>query len=132
MLDSRLAQPRRSRGSLGTPRVHDEEDSMSVIVTLRVSGDAAAFEEQVAAQAEAIGRIMGIAKRRGLIAHRWYGADGEFMAVDEWPDAESFQAFFDEAQPDIGPVMQATGVTSPPNVTFWRTLETNDAVGWNA
>jgi hypothetical protein len=54
------------------------------------------------------------------------------MAVDEWPDAESFQAFFDEAQPDIGPVMQATGVTSQPNVTFWRTLETNDAVGWNA
>ena len=105
---------------------------MSVIVTLRVSGDAAAFEEQVAAQAEAIGRIMDTAKRHGLIAHRWYGADGEFMAVDEWPDAESFQAFFDEAQPDIGPVMQATGVTSPPKVTFWRTLETNDAVGWNA
>jgi hypothetical protein len=42
----------------------------------------------------------------GLIAHRWYGADGEFMAIDEWPDAESFQAFFDEAQPDIGPVMR--------------------------
>lgn len=105
---------------------------MSVIVTVRVGGDPAAFEEQVAAQAERIGRIMDVAKRRGLIAHRWYGADGEFMAVDEWPDAESFQAFFDEAQPDIGPVMQATGVTPPPNVTFWRTLETNDAVGWNA
>jgi hypothetical protein len=105
---------------------------MSVIVTLRVSGDPAAFEEQVAAQAEAIGRIMDVAKRHGLIAHRWYGTDGEFMAVDEWPDAESFQAFFDEAQPDIGPVMQATGVTSAPSVTVWRTLETNDAVGWTA
>ena len=104
---------------------------MSVIVTVRVSGDPAAFEEQVVAQAEAIGRIMGVAKSHGLIAHRWYGADGEFMAVDEWPDAESFQAFFEEAQPDIGPVMQASGVTSPPNVTFWRTLETNDAFGWN-
>ena len=54
------------------------------------------------------------------------------MAVDEWPDEESFQAFSDEAQPDIGPVMQATGVTSPPTVTFWRTLQTNDAVGWSA
>ena len=105
---------------------------MSVIVTLRASGDPAAFEEQVAAQAEAIGRIMDVAKRHGLIAHRWYGADGEFMAVDEWPDAESFRAFFDEAQPDIRPVMQAAGVTSPPEVTFWRTLETNDEVGWGA
>lgn len=104
---------------------------MSVIVTVRVSGDPAVFEEQVAAQAEAIGRILDVAKSHGLIAHRWYGADGEFMAVDEWPDAESFQAFFEEAQPDIGPLMQAAGVTSPPDVTFWRTLETNDAVGWD-
>jgi hypothetical protein len=105
---------------------------VSVIVTIRVSGDPAAFEKQAAAQPEAIGRIMDVAKRNGLIAHRWYGQDGEFMAVDEWPDAESFQTFFDEAQPDIGSVMQATGVTSPPTVTFWRTLEINDAVGWNA
>jgi hypothetical protein len=105
---------------------------VSVIVTINVSGEPAAFEEQVAAQADAIGRIMDAAKRNGLIAHRWYGTDGQFMAIDEWPDAESFQAFFDEAQPDIAPLMRATGVTSPPNVTIWRTLETNDAVGWNA
>ena len=103
---------------------------MSVIMTLRVSGDPAAFEEQTAVQAEAIDRIMGVAKSHGLIAHRWYGADGEFMAVDEWPDAESFHAFFEEAQPDIAPLMQAAGVTSAPSVTFWRTLETTDAVGW--
>ena len=73
---------------------------------------------------------MDVAKRHGLIAHRWYGADGQFMAIDEWPDADSFNAFFNEAQPDIGPVLQAAGVTSPPDVTFWRTLDTGDAVGW--
>ena len=105
---------------------------MSVIVTMRVSGDPATFEQQVAAQAEAVARIMDVAKRHGLIAHRWYGQDGDFMAVDEWPDGESFQTFFDEAQPDIGPVMQAAGATSSPNVTIWRKLETNDAVDWNA
>src|ERR671914_492787 len=84
------------------------------------------------AQGEAIGRIMDVAKRNGLIAHRWYGSDGEFMAVDEWPDQESFQAFMEQAQPDIGPVMEAAGVTSQPSVTFWRTLDTGDAVGWGA
>jgi hypothetical protein len=73
---------------------------MSVIVTLRVSGDPATFEQQVAAHAD---RIMDVAKRHGLIAHRWYGADGQYMAIDEWPDADSFNAFFNEAQPDIGP-----------------------------
>jgi hypothetical protein len=102
---------------------------MSVIVTVHVSGDPATFEQQVAAHADAIGRIMDVAKRHGLVAHRWYSADGQYMAIDEWPDADSFNAFFDEAQPDIGPVMQAASVTSPPDVTFWRTLDTGDAVG---
>jgi hypothetical protein len=105
---------------------------MSVIVTVRVSGDPATFEQQAAAQADAIDRIMDVAKRHGLIAHRWYGADGQYMAIDEWPDADSFNAFFDEAQPDIGPVMQAARVSSPPDVTFWRTLDIGDAVGWGA
>jgi hypothetical protein len=100
---------------------------MSVIMTMRVSGDPAKFEETVAAQADAIGRIMDVAQRNGLIAHRWYGSDGEFMAVDEWPDQQSFQAFMEQAQPDIGPVMEAAGVTSQPSVTFWRTLDTGDA-----
>jgi hypothetical protein len=81
---------------------------------------------------DAIGRIMEVAKRNGLIAHRWYGSDGEFMAIDEWPDQESFQAFMEQAQPDIGPVMEAAGVTSQPSVTFWRTLDTGDAIGWGA
>jgi len=105
---------------------------MSVITTLRVSGDPARFEETFATNAEAIGRIMGVAKRNGLIAHRWYGSDSELMAVDEWPDEESFQSFMEQAQPDIRPVMEAAGVTSQPNVTFWRTLDTGDAVGWGA
>ncbi len=36
---------------------------MSVIMTLRVSGDPAKFEEQATANSEAIDRIMGVAKR---------------------------------------------------------------------
>jgi hypothetical protein len=105
---------------------------MSVIVTLRVSGDPERFEEQTATQRDAIDRIMAVAKRHGLIAHRWYGGDGEFMAVDEWPDAESFDAFFSEAQEDVGPVMQGAGVTTEPTVSVWRKLDTNDEVGWGA
>lgn len=105
---------------------------MSVIVTLRVSGDPGQFEEQVETQRDAIDRIMAVAKSHGLIAHRWYGGEGEFMAVDEWPDAASFEAFFDEARGDIAPVMQGTGVTSEPTVSVWRKLDTNDEVGWGA
>ena len=105
---------------------------MSVIMTMRVSGDPARFEETVAAKAEAIGRIMDVAKRNGLIAHRWYGSECEFIALDEWPDQGSLQALIEQAQPDIRPVMEAAGLTSQPNVAFWRTLDTGDAVGWGA
>ena len=105
---------------------------MSVIVTVRVSGDPARFEEYATANPEAIDRIMAVAKRHGLIAHRWYGGDGEFMAIDEWPDGESFQAFFTEAQPEIGPVMGIVGVTGQPAVSVWQKLDAGDDFGWDA
>ena len=34
----------------------------------------------------------------------------------------------EQAQPDIGPVMEAAGVTSQRAVAFWRTLATGDAI----
>jgi hypothetical protein len=103
---------------------------MSVYVTLRVSVDPAAFEQ--AADPETIGRIMEIAKSNGLIAHRWLGGDGVAMAVDEWPDADSFQTFFESAGSEIGPLMEAAGVTSPPEVTVWSKVEIGDTYGWGA
>ena len=104
---------------------------MSVIVTLRFTGDAAKLEEFAAANDGHMQGIVEAAKGHGLIAHRFYGTDdGKFMVVDEWPDPESFQAFFAEQQPQIEPIMQAAGVTSEPEVVFWRKLETDDDYGW--
>ena len=74
---------------------------MSVYVTMRVTADQAAFEQAVADHADAIDRIMGIAKTNGLIGHRWFRGEGAVMAVDEWPDAESFQAFMGEAEAEM-------------------------------
>lgn len=105
---------------------------MSVFVTLRASVDPATFEAQAASNPDVIPRIMAIARSNGLIAHRWFGRDGECLAVDEWPDAESFRAFFDEAGSEIGPLMGAMGVTSQPEVTVWRDVEFGDTFGWGA
>lgn len=105
---------------------------MSVIMTLRVPGDPARLEEHAAANADRLSHIVETARRHGLIAHRFYGSENEIMVVDEWPDPQSFQAFFDEAQGEIGPVMAAAGVSSEPTVTFWRKLDTRDDVGWDA
>ena len=53
------------------------------------------------------------------------------MVIDEWPDAESFQRFFAEQEPTIGPIMQQVAAGEP-EITFWTKLETGDDFGWDA
>lgn len=104
---------------------------MSVIVTLWMQGDPKKLEEHAASDPNAIRAIVESAKGHGLIAHRFYGSeDSQIMVIDEWPDAQSFQSFFEETRDRIGPLMQAAGVSSEPQVKFWRKLETHDEYGW--
>src|SRR5256885_14753786 len=106
---------------------------MAVIMTLRVKGDPRKLEERAAQDPEGMRSIAERAKSHGLIAHRFYGSDdGQIMVVDEWPDPGSFQQFFEEATPEIQPIMQEVGASSEPQITFWRKLETHDDVGWEA
>jgi hypothetical protein len=106
---------------------------MSVMMTMVVNGDPSRLEEHAASERDAMQEILASAKDHGLIAHRFYGSDsGEIMVVDEWPDAHSFQSFFEENQGRIGPMMQAAGVTSEPHPKIWRKLETQDDYGWGA
>ena len=104
---------------------------MSVIMTLRVSGDPQALERMAREDPARSQRIIESAKSHGLIAHRFYGSESKIMVIDEWPDPQSFHAFFEEMEPEIGPMMQAAA-TSEPEIVFWTKLETGDDVGWDA
>jgi hypothetical protein len=103
---------------------------MSVIMTLRANGDPKALEQRAAADPDAIRAISDRAKAHGMTAHRFYGSGDGIMVVDEWPDEQSFHAFFEEMAPQIQPLMQAIGVTSEPEITFWTKLDSRDEVGW--
>jgi quinol monooxygenase YgiN len=103
---------------------------MSVIMTFRVSGDAAKLEQLAEENPDLMRSIAERAKEQGVIAHRFYGTEDEIMVVDEWPDAESFQRFFESERAQIEPMM-AQVATGEPVVTFWRKLETYDEVGWD-
>jgi hypothetical protein len=105
---------------------------MSVIVTLRMNGDPAKLEQYAAANPDAIKAISERGRQAGAIAHRFYGADDQIMVVDEWPDAESFNRFFEANSDQIGPLMAEVGVTGPPEVLFWRKLNSGDDIGWGA
>jgi hypothetical protein len=98
-------------------------------MTLRVTGDAAKLEQMAAQNPDLIRSIAERAKEHGLIAHRFYGSDGEITAIDEWPDAESFQRFYESERDRIEPMM-AEVATTEPIIAFWRKLETHDDVGW--
>jgi quinol monooxygenase YgiN len=102
---------------------------VSVIMTLRVAGDPDKLEQHAAENADMIRGISQRAKEQGLIAHRFYGSEGQIMVVDEWPDPQSFQRFFESEQANIGPMMEQVA-TSEPEITFWRKLETGDDIGW--
>ena len=104
---------------------------MSVIMTLWGRGDPERLEEYAAGHKDEMQAILERAKEHGLIAHRFYGTDGQIMVVDEWPDAESFQRFFASVEDQIGPMMGAAGVTDEPAVSFWRKLDTHDDYGWD-
>jgi heme-degrading monooxygenase HmoA len=106
---------------------------MSVIMTLRMQGDAAALERIAAEDPDRIRSISQHGKEAGVIGHRFYANDdGEIMVVDEWPDAESFQRFFEEQSGAIQPLMAEVGATAPPEIKFWRKLETGDDIGWES
>jgi hypothetical protein len=102
-----------------------------VLLTFEANGDPDELERRAAADPDGMAKITERAKANGLIAHRFYGAEGKIMVLDEWPDPERFQRFFEEMRSVIEP-MAEVGVTDEPQVTFWRQLDTPDKVGWGA
>jgi hypothetical protein len=104
---------------------------MSVIMMLWAEGDPEALERYAAENQDKMRAVLDHAREHGVIAHRFYGTEGQILVVDEWPDEQSFHEFFDHVGPEIRPMMEAAGVTSEPHPRFWRKLETFDSFGWD-
>ena len=97
-----------------------------MLMTMVFKGDAAALRARSPRTTPTrCAATVDHAVEHGLIAHRFYASDdGQMMVVDEWPDAESFQHFFDAyGRPDRAD-MQASGVTEEPATSVlagrWR------------
>jgi hypothetical protein len=101
---------------------------MTVLMTLRVTADAAKLEELAASDPTLFPSISERGAEQGATYHRFYANDNEVLVVDEWPDEGTFHKFFDESA-DIADIMQKAGVTTPPDITFWRKLDLKDEIG---
>jgi hypothetical protein len=86
---------------------------MSVIVVGHMKVDPANVEKLWRDRKADFENIAKEAKAAGATHHRWGFGDGQVVIIDEWPDAASFQNFF-ESQATIPELMQAAGVQGPP------------------
>jgi hypothetical protein len=99
---------------------------VSVLITITFPVPAETMEKVVADNAATLAAIGEDGRRHGAIHHQFVAdPDGNGVAVDEWPDVESFHRFFD-AQDDIRKVMAEAGVTGPPEVRVYPVLDTAD------
>jgi quinol monooxygenase YgiN len=99
---------------------------VSVYMSLRVKADRAKFEELAAGEWR--DRILAVAERgksMGAIHHRFAASDGDLVVIDEWESREQFERFFNST-PEIAEFMQAVGVTSEPEISFYEPLQVGD------
>ena len=86
---------------------------MSVIVIGHMTVDPANVERLWRERGQDFEAVAAAAKAAGAIHHQWAFAETQVVIIDEWPDAEAFQRFFD-GQPMIAELMQEGGVQGPP------------------
>ena len=102
---------------------------MSVLMTMRMAAESEKLEKAAADDPTKLHGIVEYAEGHGLIAHQFWGADGQVMVVDEWETQQDFEQFLAAEDAEIKGVMGAAGVTTEPEVTFWHKLDTRDEVG---
>jgi hypothetical protein len=92
-----------------------------VIIRFPVSNVAKAIEG-IHGQAEFLEEITESTKAGGLHRHQFAAGDGELVVIDEWETAQQFQSFFD-GNPKIAEVMSSIGMTGPPVVTVYESMD---------
>ena len=98
---------------------------MSVIVVGKMSVDPASVTKVWEDRKEDFQAVQKEAIAAGAIHHRWGFDDGFVVIVDEWPDATSFQQFF-QSNPKIPSLMQEAGVQGPPEFTIVESVTSPD------
>ena len=98
---------------------------MSVLVSMKVSGDTDAFQKALAERGSEFKEIGDRARDVGAIHHRFGIADGVVLVIDEWESAEQFQAFFGD--PKLQAFMGSVGGSpTPPEITITEAISSPD------
>jgi quinol monooxygenase YgiN len=98
---------------------------MSVLVTVKVKGDTAAFRQALADRAGEFEKISAASRAQGAIHHRFGLGDGFVLVVDEWESPGHFEQFF--SNPDLQGFIASVGAAAePPEITVAETVASAD------
>lgn len=99
---------------------------MSVLVTMKVAGNVATFQEAVTSRADEFAEIGARSKTEGAIHHRFGVGDGFVVVVDEWETPEQFEKFF--GNPDLQAFIGEIGGdrTVAPEITITEAITSAD------
>ena len=88
---------------------------MSVIVIGHMTVEPANVEKLWFDRKADFEAVREAARAAGALRHQWAFGEGQVVIIDIWPDAGSFQKFFD-GNPKFAKLMQAGGVQGPPTI----------------
>ena len=99
---------------------------MSVLVTVKISGDSNAFQKALTERGDDFKKIGDRSRDVGAIHHRFGIGDGFVLVVDEWETAEQFQQFFND--PELHAFIGSVGgePSSPPEITITEAASSPD------
>ena len=96
---------------------------MSVIVVARFSvSDVGKAAEWARAHAEVPEDITAYGKSLGQIGHRMFTDGKDLVVIDEWPNADTFNAFFAGAT-RMGEFLSGAGIIGEPEATILEPLD---------
>jgi hypothetical protein len=96
---------------------------MSVIVISHFAvPDVAKAVAAVEASSAVLEEITEASKSAGCLHHNIVAGDGEFLVIDEWGTTEQYEAFFAANGAKIAEVSGAAGVTRPPQVSTFASI----------
>lgn len=71
---------------------------MSVLVSVKLSGDTNVFTKSLKERADEYREIAGRSRKSGALHHEFAVGDGFVLVNDEWESAEAFEKFFNDPQ----------------------------------
>ena len=86
---------------------------MPILVTVHIAATIESAREVDKDHPELREQIMALAKKHRMLAHRRFHRDGEILDLDEWENADDFNAFLAEARPIIDELAQLRGSDAP-------------------